>query len=362
MVNILETQQKANKELLNEIEALKSRLADKDKEINELRERFGVNENNNLTTKEVRQQLIEALRDTHYTNNPDEELINDIMTYYPGTNWPGFCENFPIKNSRQGHITLLYQFTMYWKNSFKLWNTINELKDSKNELVKEKKELEEKTKELTCFKEQTEGLAKKVGKLLLDYSELSEEDIENERIYWQIGEPEELLEKIKKSELNELNEVVMRIIAKWEIDAKTHFISFTETGKLFNDTQKAELREDSENKAREIEEKSKRLREAKDRINEQELLIKKLQQELEDNSKKLEESRKKNKEQEAQIGELKRSLHYAVDKPLPSLPRKIKQNKICQLGAKIKTGFQKLVEKTKNQRQELIARIEIKTN
>ena len=33
MVNILETQQKANKELLNEIEALKNQLADKNKEI-----------------------------------------------------------------------------------------------------------------------------------------------------------------------------------------------------------------------------------------------------------------------------------------------------------------------------------------
>ena len=67
----------------------------------------------------------------------------------------------------------------------------------------------------------------------------------------------------------------------------------------------------------------------------------------------MEESRKRNKEQEAQIGELKEPLHYAVDKPLPPPPGKIKQNKFRQLGAKIKTGFQKLVEKTKSQRQEL---------
>ena len=40
MVNILKTQQKANKELLNEIEALKNQLADKDKEINELEEKI----------------------------------------------------------------------------------------------------------------------------------------------------------------------------------------------------------------------------------------------------------------------------------------------------------------------------------
>jgi hypothetical protein len=62
-----------------------------------------------------------------------------------------------------------------------------------------------------------------------------------------------------------------------------------------------------------------------------------------------------------QIGELKRSLHYAVDKPLPPLPRKIKQNKFYQLGTKIKTSFQRLVEKAKNQKQEFVARIEIRT-
>ncbi|KAG9293825.1 hypothetical protein G9A89_019163 [Geosiphon pyriformis] len=125
-----------------------------------------------------------------------------------------------------------------------------------------------------------------------------------------------------------------------------YFISTDENDKLF-----PALREDLENKAREIEEKSKRLREARDRAHEQELLVKKLQQELEDNSKKLEESRKKNKEQEAQIGELKRSLHYAVDKPLPPLPRKTKQNKFRQLGTEIKTGFQKLKSKPISMRE-----------
>jgi len=85
VVNVLKEQQESNKALTNEIEALESQLAEKDKEINELKENFGINENNNLTPAEIRQKLIEALRDAHYTNNPDEELINDIMTYYPGT-------------------------------------------------------------------------------------------------------------------------------------------------------------------------------------------------------------------------------------------------------------------------------------
>ena len=45
---------------------------------------------NNLTPAEIRQELIKALSEGHYTNAPDEKLLDDIMTYYPGTNWPGF--------------------------------------------------------------------------------------------------------------------------------------------------------------------------------------------------------------------------------------------------------------------------------
>lgn len=112
------------------------------------------------------------------------------------------------------------------------------------QLAEQKQEYEKKIEKLNMYKykEQVENLAKKIEEQLLGYSELSE-DIEKERIYWQIGEPEELLEKIK-SDVNKLNEVVMRIIEKWEIDAKTHFISFTETGKEFNNVQKTKLREE----------------------------------------------------------------------------------------------------------------------
>jgi DNA repair exonuclease SbcCD ATPase subunit len=264
------------------------------------------------------------------------------MTYYPGQNWPKFCKNFPVKLGRQIHIQYLYKFTMCWKNSFKLYKEIDELKDSKNELVKEKEVLEKKNKELIVFKEQTENLAKKVEKLMLDYSELSEEDTENERIYWQIGELEELLEKIKKGELSELNEVVMRIIEKWEIDAKTHFISFTETGKLFNDAQRAALRE-------EIRGKSEIIQKSRVTIENQEREIQKLREELKDNSELLRKARKTIQAQEA--------LLNLYEKPLPSLPKKA--NKFQQLGTKIKTNFLQLKENVKLQKQAIVARMEI---
>ncbi|KAG9300277.1 hypothetical protein G9A89_011350 [Geosiphon pyriformis] len=69
MVNILETLQQANKELLNEIETLKKQLADKDQAISKLKERFSVNENNILTEEEIR-EVIGSLN-----RNPNESHI-----------------------------------------------------------------------------------------------------------------------------------------------------------------------------------------------------------------------------------------------------------------------------------------------
>ena len=70
--NILNELQERNKSLVEENEQLKTR--------------FGVDENNNLTPAEIRQEIIRALSEGHYTNTPDEKLLEDIMTYYPGTN------------------------------------------------------------------------------------------------------------------------------------------------------------------------------------------------------------------------------------------------------------------------------------
>ena len=110
---------------LNELQERNKSLAEENEQ---LKTRFGVDENNNLTPAEVRQEIIRALSEGHYTNTPDEELLDKIMTYYPGTNWPEFCKNFPVKKARQGHIILLYQFTNYYNDWFKHYD---EIKDAK---------------------------------------------------------------------------------------------------------------------------------------------------------------------------------------------------------------------------------------
>jgi len=76
MVNILETQQKANKELLNETEVLKKRLEDKDQVINKLKAKFEVKENNILTEEEIR-ELIGSLN-----RNPNEAEIRTVIDYF----------------------------------------------------------------------------------------------------------------------------------------------------------------------------------------------------------------------------------------------------------------------------------------
>jgi hypothetical protein len=71
--------------ILNELQERNKSLAEENEQ---LKTKFGVDENNNnnLTPAEIRQELIKALSEGHYTNTPDEGLLDDIMTYYPGTN------------------------------------------------------------------------------------------------------------------------------------------------------------------------------------------------------------------------------------------------------------------------------------
>ena len=111
--------------ILNELQERNKSLAEENEQ---LKMRFGVDENNNLTQDEIRQELVKALSEGHYTNTPDEELLDKIVTYYPGTNWPEFCKNFPVKKARQGHIILLYKFTNYYNDWFKHYD---EIKDAK---------------------------------------------------------------------------------------------------------------------------------------------------------------------------------------------------------------------------------------
>ena len=120
--------------------------------------------------------------------------------------WDEFCKIFPVKKARNHYLATQYLFSRYYigYNKFEeevswLLPLVTRLEKEKEEKIKKNKQLEatieKKVEELNKYKEQVEDLVAAVKELLLGYSELSEEDIEKD---WQIGELEELLEKIEK--------------------------------------------------------------------------------------------------------------------------------------------------------------------
>ena len=380
--------------ILNELQERNKSLAEENRQ---LKERFGVDENNILTPAEVRQEIIRALSEGHYTNTPDEKLLDDIMTYYPGQNWPKFCKSFPVKKARQGHIILLYKFTDYWKNSFKLHGEIGDAKrelftalqslgseESKKvvatfgearekgrkkygdydnrelcditlkEIVKsitewtvtpdkgfvEAKELAEQVKELGKFKEQVESLKKFVMDNLLKDKEKEDEEIS----YWEKGKLEELLKNIEDKNLNQ---TVIEVLKKWERDAKAH-LDFIEVCEELCSEQRQLL-------LKEVADKSEMLQTSSNRLAEEISKNTKLQGDLEEkieiingNNKRFQEEKKEREELEWQL--------YLERKSLPLLPKK--QNRFKMLGEKIKTKFQHLIKK-EFKKQEFTAKVEV---
>ena len=202
------------------------------------------------------------------------------------------------------------------------------------------KELEQKVKELTVFKEQIEDLEKKTVDILTKVKKEEDEEI----TYWEKGEPQELLENIKKGNLVQ---TVIRVIKKWKRDAKIHYESLG-TSEIWNKNQKTEL-------VKEVEEKSRMLQESDKMIEEEIAKNTKLQEELEEKSKMLAKSEEREEELNRQL--------YLERKPLPVLPKK--RNSFQKLGSKIKIKFQKLqqlVENKKHQAQEFTAQMEVKVN
>ena len=92
------------------------------------------------------------------------------------------------------------------------------------------------------------------------------------------------------------------------------------------------------------------LDEADEIIKDRDSRIEELEKNLKEKLEMLDESDERNDELKTQL--------YLANKTLPSLPKK--QNAFQKLGSKMKTKFQRFVEKTKAQKQELIAKIEVK--
>lgn len=255
-------------------------------------------------------------------NELEEELLNK---------W-----NETSEDKKESIHELLSNFEIFHKNA--------RLEMEKDELkIKHEKELgeaEKNVKELTQIKNNSENLEKAITELLLGYSKTA--DLEDS--HWHKDDVAELINKVKD---DKLNEVIIKIIEKLKEDSECHY-DFIKACEELCSNQRQSLRE-------EISDKNKKIEVVGNRVDELESLVSKLTQQLDEKSKKLDIADRKIEEQETKINELDNFIYYSVKKALPDLPKK--QNKFRQLKSKIKTGYQKLIEKKK----EFIARIEVRT-
>jgi len=112
----------------------------------------------------------------------------------------------------------------------------------------------------------------------------------------------------------------------------------------------------------EIEEKSKNLDRSNKLLEKAEAQIKELENKLAEQSKNLDKSNNSLEKAEEKIKMLEKKMYYSLDKELPPLPKK--QNKL-KLKEKLKTKYQQFkqfIKKQKVQEQELICRVEVRTN
>jgi len=202
-------------------------------------------------------------------------------------------------------------------------------------------ELEQKVKKLTVFKEQIEDLEKKTVEILTKVKKEEDQEI----TYWEKGEPQELLNNIKKGNLVQ---TVIRVIKKWKRDAKVHF-KFIDAAKELNDGIKSELR-------KEVADNSETLRVERETLAAEREKNRELQKKLEESLEMLEEVRGNLRGERKKTQELTGLLNLFT-KPLPKAPKKFKIFK-----EKAKTKLQNLAEKTKHQSQELFARMEVRVN
>ena len=92
MTNILKEQQQANKEPLNEIKTSKKQLADKDQGTEKFKVPLQFKQLNN---EEIRAWIATILSESHYTDNPDVDVVGEIMKVYcDQEKWSGFCKMF----------------------------------------------------------------------------------------------------------------------------------------------------------------------------------------------------------------------------------------------------------------------------
>jgi len=113
MVNVITELEQRNKELLNEIEQLKTPLQFKQ-----------------LNNEEIRAWIATVLSESHYTDNPDVDVVDAIMEriHCYGETWSDFCKLFPTEVARRRVIFNAYQYYPYYKQSTIHWQVRNKAK------------------------------------------------------------------------------------------------------------------------------------------------------------------------------------------------------------------------------------------
>jgi len=157
------------------------------------------------------------------------------------------------------------------------------------------------------------------------------------------------LEEIKDGKLCE---VTIKVIEKLEEDVFIHYDAIG-LSEIKNKKIAKDLREENRDKSKLLE-KEREKNATQNAI--QEARIKELETELEENKKLLAKEYEKNKTQAAEKENLQNyCLHLLNKLPLPKKPGKLRTFK-----EKAKSKFQQIIKKEKCQKQELVARIEVK--
>jgi len=113
MVNVITELEKRNKELLNEIEQLKAPLQFKQ-----------------LNSEEIREWIATVLSERHYTDNPDVDVVSEIMrvAHCDQENWAWFCKVYPTEAARGNVILNAYSYYPYYKQTIKLFGVRDKAK------------------------------------------------------------------------------------------------------------------------------------------------------------------------------------------------------------------------------------------
>lgn len=331
MKNIINEQQQANKELINEIETLKKQLSNKEQEITELK-------NLEVSEQEEAEFKQEAIDQIH-------QILVDMKNRFPhcSKNIEQDLRKLISKPLRNQFMNVCFQHSLM--HNYK-W-------------------------------EGKENLEKVVERIIIDYFEDTELATELKKDWKLWNQRAYIFSQIEGGEIfgRPAKDIILKDIIKSKVerikDLEAEVEELEERVKIEQEQVKEVIavgEKWSKNQAEDIKEKNKKLKSASAKISHLEAWVEKLEEESSQKSKKIEKLSKQLTDSETQNENLKNSF-YLDNKPLPALPVEenklsIKQNIFKQLKTKAKVKFQKLqrlIKKEKFHNQEMIAQVEVKS-